>query len=270
MIKRITVLFATALFLASSAYAAPDFSNATLTAPGTQRELILPPAAENSNVISLGDGIDPQTGQVVQGFAIIHKKLSQAKPNGAGGTKNQCYGFLASGAKWKNVEPWIVNGANSEGLDPNFIESNLSGNIAKWETAAGVNILGTGSQTNSALVADTSSPDGQNEAYFANVSSSGSIAVTIVWGIFSGPPSQRQLVEWDQVYDDTDFNWSASGEAGKMDFENISTHELGHSVGLADLYNSCTQETMYGYAQNGETQKRDLNAGDVAGVASLY
>ena len=55
-----------------------------------------------------------------------------------------------------------------------------------------------------------------------------------------------------------------------MDFENIATHELGHAVGLGDLYNDCTEETMYGYASYGETKKRTLEAGDITGIKKLY
>ena len=101
---------------------------------------------------------------------------------------------------------------------------------------AGTDILGSGTETFSTLMADLVAPDGLNEGYFADVSDAGAIAVTIVWGVFRGPPQSRQLVEWDQVYDDVDYDWSTFGEASKMDFENIATHELGHSIGLADLY----------------------------------
>ena len=160
-----------------------------------------------------------------------------------------------------------------------IVFNNLTSDIAKWEDAGDgvigngvrINILGDGSSTSAVLVADTSSPDGVNEVYFADVSSSGAIAVTIVWGVFGGPTFQRKLVEWDQIYDDMDFDWSSAGEASKMDFENIATHELGHSVGMADLYNStCSEETMYGYATNGETKKRDLHQGDIEGINKLY
>ena len=109
------------------------------------------------------------------------------------------------------------------------------------------------------------------KVYFADIGQSGVIGVTIVWGVFSGPPHNRKLVEWDQVYDDVDFDWSISGEAGKMDFEYIATHELGHSIGLDDLYEgACSEETMYGYAGYGETKKRSLEAGDIIGVKKLY
>ncbi len=222
-------------------------------------------------VFSLGTALD--NGRVVEGLMFVHYKKENAKPPWAGGgsgSSSKCYGFLANGAKWKTIEPYMVNPANTKGLDATFVTGNLAMDIGKWETAANFNILGN---EIAGIVdgADTASPDNKNEVYFAGIADSGAIAITIVWGYFSGPPSWRELVEWDQVYDDVDFDWSATGEANKMDFENIATHELGHSVGLGDLYTSeCLQETMYGYASNGETNKRSLEAGDIAGIKKLY
>lgn len=279
MRKRDFAIFtALSLFLAMTpAFATPPpFELGILETPGTTRVLALPPAADNSRVISLGTAVDPVSGEAVEGYAIIHYA------RGGGSMKRvapSCYEYLAKGAKWKWLEPWIVNPTNSRGLDGSFVFTNLTADIAKWEDAAdgvlgngsGYDILGDGAMTDAFLAADTASPDGLNEVYFGDVSSSGAIAVTIVWGVFSGPASGRKLVEWDQVYDDVDFDWSSIGEAGKMDFENIATHELGHAAGMGDLYNlSCSEETMYGYATSGETKKRDLHAGDIAGINNLY
>ena len=260
--------------------AAPPLETATLDTPGTTRTLLLPPAADNSNVISLGTAVDPGTGKVVEGLAIIHRKDNTIKPGGVRPSNTACYTYLAKGAKWKSVEPWLVNPANIDGLANGTIFNLLSGGGSKWEDAtdgnvtngAGIDVLGIGSTTSATLSADTSSPDNQNEVYFADITNSNTIAVTIVWGIFGGPISGRQLVEWDQVYDDVTFDWSseATGVAGKMDFDNIATHELGHSVGMGDLYNTCVNETMYGYSSNAETQKRDLNNGDITGINALY
>ncbi len=55
-----------------------------------------------------------------------------------------------------------------------------------------------------------------------------------------------------------------------MDLQNIATHELGHTVGLSDLYNRCLEETMYGYSSEGETSKRSLNPGDIAGLKAIF
>lgn len=229
-------------------------------------------------VFSLGKAYDAQTHELVEGYAIVHKKKSEAKPSGGSAKAPACYGYLANGAKWKSVENWAVNPTNDDDLSGTFVVSTLSNGITKWEDATdgtvgnglGVNVLGTGSATSSLLMADQVTTDGQNEIYFDDLGTDGTIAVTIVWGIFSGPTFNRRLVEWDQVYS-TVYPWSASGEADKMDFANIAVHELGHSVGMADIYSSsCVNVTMYGYAGFGETKKQTLEQPDINGINKLY
>ena len=237
-------------------------------------------------IFYLGTAMD--NGRVVQGYAMFAKPGTECG-NGicepgenarkcpedcADGDEepdtSSCYSFLARGANWKTLEPYVVDPTNTRGLEAGFVTSNLAGDIAKWEAAAGVNILGD-EITGIVDGADLISPDNKNEVYFADIKQSGAIGVTIIWGVFGGLPPFRELVEWDQIYDDVDFDWSASGEKDKMDFENIATHELGHSVGLADLYNDrCSEQTMYGYADYGEIKKRTLEAGDITGIQKLY
>jgi len=55
-----------------------------------------------------------------------------------------------------------------------------------------------------------------------------------------------------------------------MDFENIATHELGHAAGMGHPSDSCTEETMYRFADFGEIKKQTLEAGDIAGIKALY
>ncbi|UCG95681.1 MAG: matrixin family metalloprotease [archaeon] len=277
------------------AAAGPDFIEKEVTNPVTEESkntVALPARAVEvaPNVFYLGLAFDK--GTLVEGYAFVDYRERFVKPgtecgNGicepgenprkcpqdctGNGETSDCYGFLSRGAKWKEVEPYTVNPINNEGLDFGFVYDNLASDISKWETAAGAEILGTGTITNMTLEADTISPDGKNEVYFGDIDQPGAIGVTIVWGVFSGPPKGRKLVEWDQIYDQVDFDWSDSGEPGKMDFESIATHELGHSVGLDDLYDSgCSEMTMYGYADYGETKKRTLEDGDITGVSELY
>lgn len=231
------------------------------------------------HVFSLGSAVDPKTNKVVDGFMIIHPKKENAK-GGAGkpGGSSVCYSYLATGAKWKTVEPWFVNTANSASISATDVFSLLQSGVTKWEDAtdgivnnsAVANVFGEGNLTTEALVADTSTPDNKNEVYFGSIADGNTIAVTTVWGIFRGPASSRELVEWDMVFDDVKFSWSTTENVTAMDFDNIATHELGHAAGLADLYNTCVEETMYGYASEGETKKRDLNTGDLQGMNSLY
>lgn len=281
---RRTISLATAIFTGLAltvnvAIAVPQTSSANLQTPGTSRTLTLPAAADHSPVISLGTAIDPGTGELVEGYAIIRYRTALAKPSGSGSRAPACYGFLAKGARWKVVEPWVANPANTRGLDGPTVFANLVSDIAKWEDAAdgalgigsGVDILGTGESTDVGLATDTVAPDNLNEVYFGSIADADAIAVTTVWGIFSGPTFNRKLVEWDMTFDDAKFDWSTSGEAGKMDFESIATHELGHAVGLNDQYDpTCGTVTMYGYASTGETNKRTLEPADITGVSTLY
>ncbi len=267
----IILVFSLALALADK----PDLLPAEVNPSHNNVNVVIP---ENAIEVAPGVfslGVSSDNGELVEGYAIVRYKEANSHRelhSHTSGTNN-CYGFLASGAKWKVIEPYVVNPSNTEGMSETFVVNNLASDISAWESAAGKNILGTGSSTTDVLVADTSSPDGKNEVYFGSISSSGAIAVTIVWGVFSGPTSNRKLVEWDQVYDQVDFNWTADAliEPTKMDFWNIAIHELGHSCGMKDLYTlSCSEETMYGYGKEGEIKKRDLGPGDIVGIRKLY
>ncbi len=77
------------------------------------------------------------------------------------------------------------------------------------------------------------------------------------------------IVEFDIMLD-TDFTWGDGAiDDTLMDVQNIVTHELGHGIGLADIY-YCELETMYGYSYEGDTEKRTLFEGDIAGLQKLY
>ena len=71
---------------------------------------------------------------------------------------------------------------------------------------------------------------------------------------------------------DTDWIWGdAKVDASVMDLQNIATHELGHGAGLGDVYDTaCSNVTMYGYSDYGETKKRDLEQPDIKGLQTLY
>ena len=234
----------------------------------SQPKIKIEGATRENPMVYLGKKYDKQSKKEVEGYAIVHYAKDSSKPASAKATT--CYTFISKGAKWRSIEPWVVNTTNVSGLTEEFVLSNLQQDIIKFEEAAGVDILGEGSTTNNFLEADQTSTDGLNEVMFGSIDHQGAIAVTIVWGIFGGNPNTREIVEWDMIFDEVDFRWGI-GEADKMDFENIATHELGHAMGLGDLYTEgCNQETMYGYATEGEITKRTLNAGDILGIQKLY
>ena len=110
--------------------------------------------------------------------------------------------------------------------------------------------------------------DGENTLVFGDYTEANVIAVTLIWYT----RVTKQILEFDMVFDTT-WKWGDADEESRqvMDLQNIATHELGHAVGLGDLYRPNTAlETMYGYASYDETIKRDLYNGDKAGIISLY
>lgn len=269
--KTALVTSVTTVLLASPVFAVPPPAGAAnVVNPRTGQPVatvVVPePAIENSeSIVPLGSAVDRVTGREVQGFAIIHYKEGYAKPGGgAKDPTSSCYGFLAKGAKWKVAEPYVV----ASDVDALAVARDLE----TWDSQVAFDIFGDQDMTSVVDGADTVAPDGKNEVMWGDVSTAGAIAVTIVWGVFYGQTDARYLAEWDAVFDNVDFVWGdATVNPSVMDFENIATHEFGHAAGLADLYTSqCFEQTMYGYAKEGETKKRTLETGDTNGIKKLY
>lgn len=182
-------------------------------------------------------------------------------------------------AKWNLQDlpiEYEINPSGS-GLQASFAASTIELSANEWDDGAystwgGVSsdlfsYAGASTLTYADLAWTDSDLDGKNTIVWGNYPQSGVIAVTLIW--YS---NDRQIIEFDMVFD-TNYKWgNADTDTGAfMDLQNIATHELGHAVGLGDLYRrTTTQETMYGYANYAETIKRDLYNGDKAGIKSLY
>jgi hypothetical protein len=283
-----TLTFITSIILVASVstvWAMPNLTPTVATVNPSGRTVVIPAHAIEvaDHVFSLGTSVDPQTGKVVEGFAIVHPRRGYhhrdghgggpggGGPPGGGGGSTKCYAFLAKDAKWKSTESFLLNPANTEGMSDSFVEKTIDDAVDTWDSEVATDIFGARISTSDPLSADTVSPDGDNEVYFGSISDPGAIAVTITWGIFSGKPSNRELLEWDMVYDQDDFVWGdADVDPLVMDLGNVATHEVGHAGGMGHPEDTCTEETMYRFATEGETKKRDLNAGDIAGINDLY
>jgi len=97
------------------------------------------------------------------------------------------------------------------------------------------------------------------------------LAVTYTWRWTDG------FVESDTLFN-TSFSWANLGAEGDgcyetagnvYDIQNIGTHEFGHTYGLGHP-SGARFETMYAYGYSGETLKRSLASGDVAGANAVY
>jgi hypothetical protein len=176
-------------------------------------------------------------------------------------------GYSYDGIHWASADLPVEYYVNEDGT-PDVSGTNeflsVQASFQTWENDSGSYIdytyMGTTSRSGS-------SNDGFNVVSWQSIDGSGgTLAETSYWY----ESSTKLLFEFDIVFDE-DETWSVSSELGKYDVRNIGTHEVGHTLVLNDLYDLAdAEETMYGYSSTGETKKRNLYTGDIAGVRSIY
>ncbi|MBI4758673.1 MAG: matrixin family metalloprotease, partial [Chloroflexi bacterium] len=108
--------------------------------------------------------------------------------------------------------------------------------------------------------------DGENSILWQQADT-GSIATCWSWWLLADP---RTIIEFDIEFNDFSYTWATDGSAGKMDVQDVATHELGHVLQLLDLYGTAdSEQTMYGYGSTGETKKRSLESDDITGISYI-
>lgn len=149
--------------------------------------------------------------------------------------------------------------------------------FGRWSGATGSSNKVLFSQSPLTTSVNRARMDGKNIIAWGRTQGT-ALAVTYTWYY----PSTGLAVETDTIMNNK-FSWSWSNPAtwtggttcansNTYDAQNILTHELGHWMGLDDMYNAATYQnaTMYGYGSKTETKKDTLSAGDVAGVIAIY
>lgn len=218
-------------------------------------------ADEHNPVITI---VDPVRGIAKAEF--IHKDRGYQKNKVTGSfvpDSGTCWGTFAT---WNNNLPvrYIINPTNGQGLDSAFITSAISSSAQTWDSETGKDLYDDTYSIN--YRARYGKLDKKNSIVFA-AAGPGTIAVTSTWYY----TATKQIIEFDMKFN-TFYTWgNASINPQVMDLQDIATHELGHSAGMKDMYDgSCSEVTMYGYADIGETKKRTLEPMDIEGLMSLY
>ena len=184
-----------------------------------------------------------------------------------------CYAFIGKYGKrylqWRELPVnYVINPINPDGLSQTFVTGAISAGAEEWDNWTSAELfndnylISTGPETKYGV------QNYKNAISFDDYYSDPDIiGAATVW--YS--PATKTIVEFDIVFE-TDYTWGdASLGQMVMDLQNIATHELGHGVGLADVYEiECSEVTMYGYSNYGETQKRTLETPDITGIQKLY
>ncbi len=198
---------------------------------------------------------------------FIHWKKDFAKTPGTAPKPPTCYKFLTpTKIRWTTLPvSYKINPTNPQGLAESFISSTVFNSAETWDAATAKELMSDAYAIDS--TASYGVQDYKNAITFGNYPTAGVIAVTTVWY----NPATKATVEFDVMFD-TDYVWGdATADVTKMDLQNIATHELGHGVGLGDVYDSvCSAVTMYGYSDYGEIIKRTLETPDIIGLRTLY
>lgn len=210
-----------------------------------------------------------ENGELVRvDFIHYAKDKNPARPDkpGGGGSKKPketvCYDLM--GVKWKqNNLSYYVNPTNS-GMTTTDVMSAFNTSFNTWDNETAYNLFGAANVDTNAVYGDQNY---KNEIAFGLYNDPGVIAVTTTWYTRRG----KEIVEFDMLYN-TSFNWGdGAANSSLMDLQSIATHELGHGIGLLDIYtDTCSEVTMFGYGSEGETKARDLEPADITGLESMY
>lgn len=195
--------------------------------------------------------------------------------------------YALTGYRWNQKNPNIQLYLNSKdvpsGIKAESAQNAITDAADAWDEAVEQSLF----TDDSTVIIDDSkkvinpfseeyAPDGFNLNGFMNLGND-YLSLTAFWTDLSEKDGYYSIIESDIVYN-LDFKWTddekQAENTGKLDLQSVALHELGHTIGLGDLYNlNDGDERKLDYAQVMnlyDGPQRTLGNGDLAGAQEMY
>ena len=229
-------------------------------------------------------GIDAQPGLAFDGDALTIAPDGTVMSLGAvqtgpviTPTGGNAAAYVLLNRKWTQKDPQIKMSLKDDaalaatGMSKTNALAAVTAATNTWDDATNQNLF---SDSGAALTTTANwKYDGVNNmAFIPYTPGCSALAATGTWYKTQGIPAGQlyPILESDMTFN-SNCKWTATGEVGKLDFQSVVLHELGHTIGLGDLYNrpefsKDTRQVMHYYTG----VKRTLGNGDATGVWKLY
>jgi hypothetical protein len=200
--------------------------------------------------------------------------------NGPCAKASTCPDFQVRSARWPSdqngtsVINWKFNdeGRRAVRAQPGLLEGAVSAAMAQWshwDSNIVFRYQGLTTATFGATGKDGSCADGTNVVTWDKFDSD-IIAMAGICTDKTGKIVRDADLALNVTYHWENINGTPSTRHS-IDIRSIVTHELGHWLGLLDLYSpQDVHQTMSGYAGYGETNKRTPALGDIMGIQKLF
>jgi len=199
-------------------------------------------------------------------FDLIHYYQSRATKRPSSVTST-CYNLLDVREPTLPVS-CAINPDNPDKLTEDFVVSAISAAAATWNKAIKKNAFDKEYAVDGTIKAPV--VDGTNSIVFSDIFLDTSIiSETSLYVDSSTTP--WTIIEFDILLNSKLAWGDATQDPNVMDVQAVVTHELGHALGLGDVWDpACSQDTMYGFSSFGSTQDRKLSKPDIRALRLIY
>jgi hypothetical protein len=244
--------------------------------------------ASGDNAMSV-DGLYVNADQSLGQFGVKALNLKKSSQDGGSSvnglltgpvittTGSRSAAYLLTGWRWNAANPqikWYLRDdayLRNEGLTAASVAGAITAAANTWDDNSDQNLF---ADTGMVTVSTTVTPDVRdykNTQGFKPFSSTmaRALAYSRTWYSYTKVGGFYSATESDVSYN-TGYSWSTSGTRN-YDVQSVALHEMGHTLGLGDLYGkagftSDTRQVMHYYTG----VKRALGNGDKTGLWTLY